>query len=316
MILLVSLITSSFLIKLLLPFLKKYLIDTPNYRSSHKKLIPRGGGISFVLVTLFGNIIYLVNNDFSSEYFLPIICLPVAVIGFIDDFFNIKSLYRLLVQIFTSVSLLYFFPRLIYLFNFNILITSIFLVTCIISIVNFVNFMDGIDGLVAICLFISLGSIFIYREDSQYIQCLLGSLLGFLFWNWSPAKVFMGDIGSTFLGVYYAGLLIFSDDLYELVGLLLINAPLLMDAFLCVIRRQINKQNPFKAHKLHLYQRLVSAGWPHKKVSILYGFLTLLSAIIFIKMGLNYLLCFLIVEVIIGFYLDQKIAKPFQNIII
>ena len=248
-------------------------------------------------------------------YFSPIICLPLAIVGFIDDLLNIKSIYRLLIQVLTAIIILYLSPFLIGSFNQNLL-TLLFCVTIIVSIINFVNFMDGIDGLVASCMLVSISTIFILRDNPIYLMWSLGSLLGFLMKNWSPAKVFMGDVGSTFLGAYYSSLLFQSQDFYEAIGLLMINGPLFLDSSFCVIRRIIHKQNPFKAHRLHLYQRLVSAGLTHSKVSIIYCISTLLSSIVFINLGLKYLTFILLIQIILGIYLEKKIAKPFPKSII
>ena len=176
--------------------------------------------------------------------------------------------------------------------------------------------MDGIDGLVASCMLVSIATIFILRENPFYLMWSLGALLGFLTKNWSPAKVFMGDVGSTYLGAYYSCLLFQSQDFYEVLGLLMINGPLFLDASFCVIRRIINNQNPFKAHRLHLYQRLVSAGLTHNKVSIIYCISTFVSSIVFINLGLSYLTITLLLQITLGIYLEKTIAKPFSKSIL
>ena len=87
--------------------------------------------------------------------------------------------------------------------------------------------------------------------------------------------------------------------------------PLLGDSFFCLIRRLLVKQNPFKAHKLHLYQRLIKGGWSHKKVSLLYFFITLISSIIYLNFGIKLLILFVIFEFIIGYWLEHRYASPF-----
>ena len=137
--------------------------------------------------------------------------------------------------------------------------------------------MDGIDGIIAgttIFVFIS-GSIIV----SNYYLLFSASLIGFLIWNWHPSKVFMGDIGSTFLGSLIVGLLFNTQKLYDSFLILIIASPVLFDAFLCVLRRIIYRQKVFEAHCSHLYQRLVQAGWNHGTVAILYMLFTILLLI-------------------------------------
>jgi len=98
----------------------------------------------------------------------------------------------------------------------------------------------------------------------------VGALLGFLLWNWSPAKVFMGDVGSTFLGAVFAGLVLQASSWPQALALLLVAMPLLADACLCVPRRLLAGQRVFQDHRLHLFQRLHQAGWPHARVSLTY----------------------------------------------
>ena len=160
-------------------------------------------------------------------------------------------------------------------------------------------------------MFVLISSVFLYRSNFEIGVWILGSLLGFIFWNWSPAKIFMGDIGSTFLGAYYSFLVFQSNNLEEALSLLLITTPLTGDALICVLRRFFAKQNPFKAHKVHLYQRLVSGGLSHRKVSLIYIICTFLSSLVFLLFGIKYLIVCVITLIIIGYYLDQKIAKPF-----
>jgi len=139
----------------------------------------------------------------------------------------------------------------------------------------------------------------------------VGSLLGFLFWNWSPAKVFMGDVGSTFLGAIFALLVLQASSWPEALAMLLVATPLLGDACLCVPRRMMAGQQVFQAHRLHLFQRLHQAGWPHARVSTFYISATVLLATAFLWGGLSWVIALAVVELLIGVWLDQKVAVPF-----
>ncbi|WP_341885399.1 hypothetical protein [Synechococcus sp. UW140] len=108
---------------------------------------------------------------------------------------------------------------------------------------------------------------------------LVGALFGFLLWNWSPAKVFMGDVGSTFLGAVFAGVVLQQASFTAALALLLVATPLLADACICVLRRLLAGQRIFQAHRLHLFQRLHQAGWSHARVASCYVAATAVLAI-------------------------------------
>jgi len=140
---------------------------------------------------------------------------------------------------------------------------------------------------------------------------LVGSLLGFLLWNWSPAKLFMGDVGSTFLGAVFAGVVLQQTSFQSALGLLLVGTPLLGDAFLCVPRRLLAGQPVFHAHRLHLFQRLHQAGWPHARVSSLYIAGTAVLAAALLAGGWSWVVGLSVVELFVGFWLDRHVAVPF-----
>ena len=140
---------------------------------------------------------------------------------------------------------------------------------------------------------------------------LVGALLGFLLWNWSPAKVFMGDVGSTFLGAVFAGVVLQQVSFQAALGLLLVGTPLLADAFLCVPRRLLAGQQVIQAHRLHLFQRLHQAGWNHGRVAGLYVAATAVLGIALLAGGWPLVFGLASAVVGIGLWLDQKVAVPF-----
>ncbi|MCP9880262.1 glycosyl transferase, partial [Cyanobium sp. A1C-AMD] len=176
---------------------------------------------------------------------------------------------------------------------------------------NFTNFMDGLDGLVAGCMAVALAAVALRLAAPWPIWALVGALLGFLIWNWSPAKVFMGDVGSTFLGAVFVGLALQAPSWPGALGLLLVATPLLGDAFLCVPRRLLAGQRVFQAHRLHLFQRLHQAGWPHARVSSLYIGATAVLALALLWGGLPWLITLAFFELLLGVWLDQRVAVPF-----
>ena len=292
-----------------LPILNKFILDIPNKRSSHIKPKPTGGGIFFILPV---SVMSLIFNDI-----VPLFALPLAFLGLIDDRLNINSFLRYISQILTVYILLKYsnilellsnqypiFPNLIYIFILLLFGTAI---------INFINFMDGIDGLVAGGMLVSFTFI-ININFEYYLLFIIGSLISFLYFNWFPSKVFMGDIGSTFLASLYL-FSIFSTQNLEFTNLSILIMPLSpfwLDCITCLIRRFRSRQNIFSAHKLHLYQRLNQSGLSHAKVASLYIFIILIFCIItFFKIALLNLIS-LFILLIIGIFLDKKVAKPFK----
>ncbi|MBO6989159.1 MAG: hypothetical protein JJ831_08090 [Prochlorococcus marinus XMU1422] len=290
---------------LIIPFLRRRLIDKPNFRSAHKKPIPRGGGIVFI----FYSLIYSIYHG-SYEV---LIFIPIIITSLLDDLYQISRRSRYIVHLFTSIAII-IHSKIIdrfFLNFFGTFLLIIFLVIFITAIINFINFMDGIDGLVggyAIVFLISAGLL-----ESEFNIALISGLLGFLFYNWFPAKIFMGDIGSTFLGAYFSYTLINSDNIINFINLFLILSPLLLDAFTCVIRRFIKGENIFKAHSLHLYQRLYQSGMKQSSVALIYISSSILINLVNILFGLKFAFLILVVIISYGIYLDRYKAESFNK---
>ena len=311
----ISAVVSWSLLLRLIPFLSHRFLDQPNDRSSHTHPRPRGGGAAFVflssLASLFGWIgaepfsrLSIGDGHFASSA-LPLLCLPLAVVGFLDDRHNLQPSLRYSLQLATALLLFLVSPLV------PPSLALPFLLIAVTAVINFTNFMDGLDGLVAGCMAVAIGALSVLVSAPWSLWTLVGALLGFLLWNWSPAKVFMGDVGSTFLGAVFAGLVLQAPSWYQALGMLLVATPLLGDAFFCVPRRLLAGQQVFQAHRLHLFQRLHQAGWSHARVSTLYITATALLAISLLTGGLPWVLGLAAVEMLVGFWLDQRVAVPF-----
>ena len=292
----------------LLPILRKFVNDEPNSRSSHKLSTPTAGGISFILSAIFLNIFV--------ESFNLITLLPLAIIGFLDDKYNIPSFVRYSVQFCT---VLFMFENsalkldLALIMNNSFLLILAYVVAIVLGtgLINFINFMDGIDCLVASTLFISIFFIGLF-ESNITIMILSGCILGFIPWNFSPAKVFMGDTGSTFLGAYYTSLC-YSSDYINAIYLLLIIFPILIDPLLTLLLRFKDKQNIFHAHNLHLYQRLYKGGLKHFQVISIYFIMILVNCIFYNFLNNLWLLISNTIWTLLGIYLNNKFASPFKK---
>jgi len=307
-------VSSWLLLAALIPPLRRRLLDQPNERSSHREPTPRGGGVAFVLVASIASALALLASGGSAfEPFLlvaaPLMALPLALVGFLDDRHNLPANWRYGVQLATAFAVILASPLVVP--SLAMLPLLGLLLIAVTAVINFTNFMDGLDGLVAGCLAVALTAVAIQLAAPWPIWSLVGALLGFLLWNWSPAKVFMGDVGSTFLGAVFAGLVLQAPTWPEALGLLLVATPLLADACICVPRRLMAGQQVFQAHRLHLFQRLHQVGWPHARVSSLYIVATALLALALLWGGLPWLITLAAFELLLGVWLDQKVAVPF-----
>lgn len=287
------------LLAALIPLLRRRMLDRPNLRSSHRIPTPRGGGVAFVVV---GTLLSAVMGVPSSEAapwlpWIPLLCCPLAMVGMLDDRFDLPAGLRYGAQVLTAIALLVVAATPMPWWFLPIALVAVT------AVVNFVNFMDGIDGLVAGCcavLFAMAG-----------LWPVVGALLGFLLWNWSPAKVFMGDVGSTFLGALFAGVVLQQPSPSTALALLLAGFPLLADACICVLRRLAAGQPVLQAHRLHLFQRLHQAGWSHARVALLYAGATGLLGVAHQGGGMAGLLAAIAAELLLGVWLDRHIAVPF-----
>ena len=234
-------------------FLKYYLNDVPNNRSSHRFSKPKGGGYIFVLSSIIFSIL-------NKNIFL-ILSLPLAIIGLLDDKYNLSRKLRFSSQ-FLTVCLIIFFNGLpSYLEFLPSIFVFIFLTLLGVTLINFTNFMDGIDGLVAGC-FLIMFIMYSLLIGNIYIP-VVSSIFAFLLFNWPPSRIFMGDIGSTFLGSILFMAVIQSKGFEEMLAALLFSFPLMFDAFICLIRRFLNGKKIFNPHRDHLYQRLCDNDISH-----------------------------------------------------
>lgn len=317
------LLIASFLISLYLVFVikqnfSKQLLDIPNERSSHVNPTPRGGGLGFVITFVIG--ILLISlfpfSSIKSDIFLPLILLPLTIIGFLDDRYNLPSLFRYGVQLSVAVLAIIrygIFP-MPWLTNWGITGTIMATLLTIIgftALINFYNFMDGLDGIVAGVCVLQFSFLAIYFNQYEWL-ILVFALLGFLYWNWSPAKIFMGDVGSTFLGGAIAIALIQNSANVNLSwSAIFITLPLAGDAIYTIICRLIRKENIFQAHRSHIFQRLQQFGWSHQKVALTYILITLIMSVsifYFNFYGALFSLFLTIILIIVSeFYLKLKV---------
>ena len=265
--LLVILAIASFVISLVIVRLmaqKSYLLDIPSDRSSHTQPTPRGGGLGFVLA-------FAITSTILSpkEIGLWLVLTPVVIVGILDDLYSLPASIRYLVQLISALTAVVWFGS--FTDNFALTVVTVVAIT---ALINFYNFLDGLDGLLAGVCVVQLSFLAFYLSQPQW-WLLVAALGGFLWWNWSPAKIFMGDVGSTFLGASIAvSLLSNSNNYIQTWSAFAVILPLVTDTVYTIIGRLLRKENIFQAHRSHLYQRLQQAGWTHQQVAMVYIMLT------------------------------------------
>mgnify|MGYP000421246876 CR=1 FL=1 len=261
-------------------------MDIPNERSSHLTPTPRGGGIAFVAASLVGFLLLLLNSELDRADLLALCCAGaiVAIAGHLDDRQKISgATLRLGFHALGAIILIVGigFPSQISLLDQTVntgVIGSILGVLYLVWLLNLFNFMDGTDGIAASeAIFIALAGAFLnyhvlsHANHSDAAIVLAASTFGFLLYNWSPAKIFMGDVGSGYLGIVIGGLsLMAAKQQHELLWVwIILLAVFVSDATITLIRRLARKQKPHVAHRSHAYQHLAIQFNSHAKVSLI-----------------------------------------------
>ncbi len=290
--------------------IKKSIIDIPNKRSSHSTPTPHGGGIA-IAVTWFIGISYLFFADQieSSLYFALMFGVVISVVSYFDDLYKLSVKLRFFTQIIVAVIGLFFlggFGELSFGFFSieNQIITNFFALFLIVWYINLYNFLDGIDGYAGSeAIFLGFAGYILFSGNAFLV--LIASVVGFLFWNWDKAKIFMGDVGSTLLGYNVAIFTIFYANQkpdYFWIWIILFGV-YWFDATLTLIRRKFSGEKLSQAHKKHAYQRLNQSGWSHYKVTNYAIGLNLVLFLIVYFIG-NLLLAFLLSLIVL--FLSMK----------
>ncbi|MFT5258770.1 MAG: UDP-GlcNAc:undecaprenyl-phosphate GlcNAc-1-phosphate transferase [Saprospiraceae bacterium] len=267
------------------------IIDSPNQRSSHVRPLPRSGGISIVITFLLGMVFIISFGDITlinKKYMWGFVgsAILIAVISLIDDIEGKTANFKLATHVLAVVIVLatgivvdHLALPLVGYVPLGIwgYVISFF---WILGLTNAVNFMDGIDGLVAgVAVIASLFFMIIsYYNGSSfvYVTCytILAGALGFLFLNFQPAKIFLGDVGSAFLGFTFATLAIIaarydaSHTSFLVMPLLVFN--LIYDTTFTFIRRLLRREKVMEGHRGHLYQLMVRIGFTHREVALIH----------------------------------------------
>lgn len=336
----------SFIITLILvPIFRKIAIllnitDKPSARKIHTKPKPYLGGLAIfvsavICINIFGSQIF-----YSSNTKLVIAAFLLVIVGVIDDKFDLPSYLKLgfqfLIAIYASIVVGGISKIEIYsfVFYFNQFQGYLVMTLWLVALINAFNLIDGLDGLAAGTGVISFTTLLIVSfmsndvSNAPLLYTLIGCLMGFLFYNFYPATIFLGDSGSMLIGFIvgiislgsYKTVTVTSSILLFLVGFLPI-----LDATLSFVRRKINGQRAFKADALHFHHRLLLHGYSHPQaVFIMYGFMILyaiagitISTLKILKYKILILLFVIILTIIIieRFYLLSNKYTFFSNLL-
>jgi Fuc2NAc and GlcNAc transferase len=269
---------------------RRKLLDQPNERSLHTTPVPRLGGVAIVaavsvavliMVPICGRRLGRLELSWLAS------SLPIAGLGLLDDLRALRASTRLLLQVLAASAFCVIagVPHCIPLHGDLCIalptgISFVLWVLLIVTFLNIFNFMDGMDGLAgtqasgaAIGIgisFLALGHVGL----ASICVAVASAALGFLLHNAPPARIFMGDAGSTFLGFTFGALAMLGADVGRPVPtpvFLLALAPFLLDGTSTIMRRVFRGEQVWKAHRSHLYQRAVTAGRTHSQVLVVYA---------------------------------------------
>jgi UDP-N-acetylmuramyl pentapeptide phosphotransferase/UDP-N-acetylglucosamine-1-phosphate transferase len=278
------------------------LVDLPNQRSAHALPTARGGGVAIVFTALAASLVAVYRWPHLSARILLGIFLPslvIAVVGMIDDIRPLRALLRLGIQIGVAAAMTAALGPLVGIavpglprLEFGVLAWPL-TILWIVGLINAFNFMDGADGMAALGAVVAgLGVAAIAYQNHSLATLVLAAFTaaaagGFLVFNWQPARVFMGDVGSGFLGAIFAGLpLLIRDEAMPtaFLPIVLCMWPYIYDPFLSVLRRIWNGANPLEPHREFLFHRLVRSGVSHAWVAVIYGGMSALGGLLGVLM--------------------------------
>jgi len=294
------------------------LVDRPNARSLHTRVTPRGGGIGFVLAVVIGALLWAglapPDGRWNADLRPGILwfcaaALFVAGVSLRDDFHSLGAGWRFACHVVAALVSARFIGKfddvaLPGIGTISLGVTAVPLTALwILGLTNVYNFMDGIDGIAATQGIVAgvgwlLAASRLHLPAAGFLGALLaGGAAGFLAHNWSPASIFMGDVGSAFLGFAFGALpLVAQSEIRDGSGAgggagrvpgfaLILLWPFVSDGLFTFFRRLLHREPVWKAHRSHLYQRLVQAGLRHSIVAAYYG----LWAIVCLAAGFIYL---------------------------
>lgn len=252
--------------------IRSSVLDRPNARSLHVEAVPRGGGLGFAVLVLAVEVALVVAGLLPREIGLALVGVGAgfAVLGWADDYQARPVSWRLLAQSVLAAAFALVVLRgapagLLAVVGYSLAFTLSLI--AIVWFVNLFNFMDGADGFAGTqTLTAAAGAAVIFWISDEIgaalaMTALAGSSAGFLRWNWPPARIFMGDAGSYFVGFQFAAfMLIGAQSTVGIAPVLILSAPFVTDATLTLMRRMVARERWWQPHRSHVYQLLILGG--------------------------------------------------------
>lgn len=257
------------------------LLAVPVSRSAHSKPVPVGGGVSIVALILSVVVYCYFTDQIPANEFAALMAgLVIACIGIVDDIKQLDVRWRIPAQFLASAYVVYRLgnvPAIDFgFFSFpESIVLNVLAIFALVWLLNLYNFMDGIDGIAATELIaVNLVSLLIVINSDAVLTLLSASFAaaagGFLLWNWAPAKIFMGDVGSSFIG-FVLGVMALLSMLHGSMTVwtwVLLLGVFIVDATVTLIVRYRSKQRWYEGHASHAYQNAARHYKSHVKVTI------------------------------------------------
>lgn len=258
----------------------RFLLDHPDHRSLHTRPTPRGGGIAIacgILAGVTGVALLLPLPEILL--WIALAALGVVLISFLDDLSHVHAGVRITVHFIVAGGLVaaglgldaVVLPGV----RWHLPSAAMVIITClfVVWLVNLYNFMDGMDGFAAgmaifgFGTFAVLGALAGNAAFAATNVMVVAAASGFLPLNFPPARIFMGDVGSSLLGISAAAFSLWAsaERIFPLWVAVLVFSPFIVDATVTLFRRLLRNERVWEAHKTHCYQRLVELGWGHRK---------------------------------------------------
>jgi len=297
--------------------LRRGLIDRPNDRSSHVVPTPRGGGLG-LLLALGIALAIASHGGWRAWHALAtaLAVLLVAIVGWVDDHGGAPVRVRLVVHAVAAALLL---PLVLDApLPMAAPVAAVWWIFWTVSAINVVNFVDGIDGIIGAQALVYGLFLWLAGQAGGPVSvgglALAGASLGFLVWNWNPAKIFMGDVGSGALGVVFValGAALVAEGRTGFVAAFAPLAPIFLDAALTLGRRARRGERLSEAHRSHLYQRLANGPLGHASVSAIFAALSCVAAVAALQWpgGGATLLAALLAALGAAAVLLERVARP------
>lgn len=285
-IILTTFLTSLILTHLMIKISKNMnIMDIPNERSVHKKPTPLLGGIAIFLSFLFGFILFGNQNPLMIS--ILIASFLILLLGIFDDIKPIKARYKFIIHILVALIVVFYGGlKLTHVDIFGLSLNFKWMspyvtILIIVGIINAVNLIDGLDGLcagISSIYFLTIGVIALILNKFNGLDIILsfimlGATLGFLVFNYPPAKIFMGDTGSTFLGLMISVIMLLGFKTVTLTSLLIPLVLLILpitDTLFAIIRRALNKKPIGQADKEHIHHQLLKHLSTRKTILVIY----------------------------------------------